>query len=343
MPPPPRRALRALARRRRRTACLGRSRRARRRALGGRVAASRPSGHAPGSPGTAAHSLLPLERRPSAGFGLALTVLGHAVGWPFARGGSRRLADALAQRVRELGGTLVIGSPVDELPPDGSYSLTCRRASSSGSRAAACPAATSGGCAATATARARSRSTGRSTARSRGAPRSAARAGDGPPGRHARRALARRSGARGAGAAAERPFVLLAQQTPLRRRRARRPGKQTRLGLLPRPERLDRATRPSAIEAQVERFAPGFRELILARNTIGPARRSRRATETWSAATSNGGAMDLGQLVRAAGARAVPYGTPLEGVYLCSAVDAARRRRPRDVRPLGGARGAAAT
>ena len=46
--------------------------------------------------GHCAHSMLPLERRPSAGFGLALSVLGHAVGWPFARGGSRRLADALA-------------------------------------------------------------------------------------------------------------------------------------------------------------------------------------------------------------------------------------------------------
>src|SRR5438874_12098138 len=66
--------------------------------------------------GNAAHSMLPLERRPSAGFGLALLVLGHAVGWPFPRGGSQALADALAARLREAGGEIRTSSPVDELP-----------------------------------------------------------------------------------------------------------------------------------------------------------------------------------------------------------------------------------
>src|SRR5207237_1747408 len=66
--------------------------------------------------GFAAHSMLPLERRPSAGFGLALVTLGHAVGWPFPRGGSQRLADALVARLRELGGSIHVSSPVDELP-----------------------------------------------------------------------------------------------------------------------------------------------------------------------------------------------------------------------------------
>jgi phytoene dehydrogenase-like protein len=53
--------------------------------------------------GHCAHSMLPLERRPSAGFGLALTVMAHAVGWPFARGGSGRVADALVERLRASG------------------------------------------------------------------------------------------------------------------------------------------------------------------------------------------------------------------------------------------------
>ena len=66
--------------------------------------------------GFAAHSMLPLERRPSAGFALALLTLGHAVGWPFPRGGSQRLADALAARLLELGGEIHVSSPVDELP-----------------------------------------------------------------------------------------------------------------------------------------------------------------------------------------------------------------------------------
>src|SRR4051794_22291825 len=66
--------------------------------------------------GHAAHSALPLERRPSAGFGLALVALGHAVGWPFPRGGSAAIAAALAERLRELGGAIRTGVRADELP-----------------------------------------------------------------------------------------------------------------------------------------------------------------------------------------------------------------------------------
>src|SRR5262249_43380275 len=54
--------------------------------------------------GNAAHSMLQLEQRPSAGFGLALLTLGHAVGWPFPRGGSQAIADALAAKLLEHGG-----------------------------------------------------------------------------------------------------------------------------------------------------------------------------------------------------------------------------------------------
>src|SRR5207237_10614050 len=66
--------------------------------------------------GHAAHSMLPLERRPSAGFALALLALGHAVGWPFPRGGAGRIADALLGRLEELGGRVHPASPIDELP-----------------------------------------------------------------------------------------------------------------------------------------------------------------------------------------------------------------------------------
>src|SRR5213075_482869 len=54
--------------------------------------------------GNAAHSMLPLERRPSAAVALALLTMGHAVGWPFPRGGSQALADALTARLRDYGG-----------------------------------------------------------------------------------------------------------------------------------------------------------------------------------------------------------------------------------------------
>src|SRR5207302_10161330 len=69
--------------------------------------------------GCAAHSMLPLERRPSAGFGLMLIVLAHARGWPFPRGGAQRIADALAARLVELGGEIHVSSPQDELPRAG--------------------------------------------------------------------------------------------------------------------------------------------------------------------------------------------------------------------------------
>ena len=66
--------------------------------------------------GNAAHSMLPLERRPTGGFGLALLVLGHVYGWGFPRGGAQRLTDALAEHARGLGVELRTGSRVDELP-----------------------------------------------------------------------------------------------------------------------------------------------------------------------------------------------------------------------------------
>jgi phytoene dehydrogenase-like protein len=70
------------------------------------------------------------------------------------------------------------------------------------------------------------------------------------------------------------------------------------------------------IEAQVERFAPGFRELVLARSTIDPVEFESR-NRNLVGGDLNGGAMDLGQLVTRPTARA--YRTPLDGVYLCSA------------------------
>ncbi len=69
--------------------------------------------------GLAAHSMLPLSAPFTAAFGLMLGVLGHAVGWPMARGGSQRIADALAAHLRALGGEIVTGNAVrgmDDLP-----------------------------------------------------------------------------------------------------------------------------------------------------------------------------------------------------------------------------------
>ena len=65
--------------------------------------------------GNAAHSFLALEAAGTAAFGLLLSVAGHAVGWPIARGGSQRFADALLAYFRSLGGEVEAGAPVEHL------------------------------------------------------------------------------------------------------------------------------------------------------------------------------------------------------------------------------------
>src|SRR5947209_125118 len=65
--------------------------------------------------GLSAHSLLPLSQPATAAFGPMLGMLGHAVGWPFPRGGSQRIADALAAYLRSLGGEIETGHRVESL------------------------------------------------------------------------------------------------------------------------------------------------------------------------------------------------------------------------------------
>ena len=70
--------------------------------------------------GMAVHAMMPLERPATAAFGLMLGILAHAVGWPMARGGSQRIADAMAAHLRSLGGEILTGRPIehwDDLPP----------------------------------------------------------------------------------------------------------------------------------------------------------------------------------------------------------------------------------
>ncbi len=73
----------------------------------------------------------------------------------------------------------------------------------------------------------------------------------------------------------------------------------------------------AAIESQIERFAPGFRDVILARHAMAPS-----DLETYNAnyigGDINGGAQDLRQLFTRPVARPVPYSTPAPGLYLCS-------------------------
>jgi phytoene dehydrogenase-like protein len=116
--------------------------------------------------------------------------------------------------------------------------------------------------------------------------------------------------------AAERPFVLLAQPSLFDDTRAP-PGRHTAWAYchVPNGSSEDLTDR---IEAQVERFAPGFRDLVLARSALGPRELEAR-NRNLAGGDLNAGAMDLGQLLFRPVRSAVPYRTPLEGVYLCSA------------------------
>src|SRR5262249_6195530 len=115
-----------------------------------------------------------------------------------------------------------------------------------------------------------------------------------------------------AGAPSERPFLLLAQQGRFDRTRG-----QTAWAYCHVPNGWD-GDMTERVEAQVERFAPGFRDLVLARRAMGPPTLEAH-NRNLVGGDLNNGAMDLGQLLFRPARRLVPSRTPLRGVYLCSA------------------------
>jgi phytoene dehydrogenase-like protein len=265
--------------------------------------------------GHAAHSMLPLERAPSGGFALALLVLGHAVGWPLPRGGAQRIADALLERLTAVGGRVHTSSPVDELPradvvladvmPRELIRIARGRLPARYERAL------------------------RGYRHGPGAFKldwaldapipwtdpACARAGTVHLGGTLDEIAASERAAWGP-RAAERPFVLLVQPTLFDPSRAPA-GKHVAWAYchVPNGTREDLTER---VERQIERFAPGFREVVLARSALGPGELQGR-NRNLEGGDPNGGAMDLGQLLSRPVRSLVPYRTPLRGVYLCSA------------------------
>ncbi|MBI3279093.1 MAG: NAD(P)/FAD-dependent oxidoreductase [Acidobacteria bacterium] len=267
--------------------------------------------------GCAAHSMVPLERAGTAAFALVLAAAGHAGGWPCARGGSGAIARALAEQLKRLGGSIETGRLVrsmNDLP--------------------------------------RSRAVLFDTS-----PRQlAAIAGDQLPRRYVRRLSRFRQGpgvfkidwalegpipwkARECGSAAtvhvggtfeeiaasesdpwhgrhpERPFTIVAQQSLFDRTRAPA-GKHTGWAYCHVPNGSD-ADMTERIEAQIERFAPGFRDRILARHTIRAAEYERENPNI-SGGDIGGGANDILQVLARPLPRFNPYSTPNERLFLCS-------------------------
>jgi phytoene dehydrogenase-like protein len=246
--------------------------------------------------GCAAHSMLPLEKPPSAAFGLVLLAVAHRVGWPFARGGAQAIADALASYLRSLGGDIETARRVEslrEVPPARAVLLdvTPRQLLAiAGDRVPP-----------------RYR---RALRRFRYGPGvfKLDYALDGPiPWRapecaraatvHLGGTLAELEASERApwnGEHSERPFVLLAQQTLFDGSRAPR-GKHTAWAYCHVPNGSD-VDMTDVIEAQIERFAPGFRARILARSALGPGDLARRNANLVGGDV-NGGAFDFPQLV----------------------------------------------
>ena len=267
--------------------------------------------------GNAAHSFLPLEGRPSALFGLVLGVLGHAFGWPFPRGGAQNLADALVSHLTSLGGEVHTGirvRSVRDVPRTRSvlFDVTPRQLLSiAGEHFSG-----------------RYRS---SLERYRYGPgifkvdfaldspvpwaaEECSKAGT----VHLGGSLDEISAGEAAvtrGEHPERPFVLLAQQSLFDDSRAPE-GKHTVWAYchVPNGSTTDMTGR---IENQIERFAPGFRDRILAKTTAGAAELQAQNANLVGG-DINGGYMDLRQLIARPAARLNPYSTPAPGLYICS-------------------------
>ena len=267
--------------------------------------------------GLAAHSILSLRAPITAGYGLMLGVAAHLVGYPFARGGSQQVTDALLSIIRSRGGEVQAGTRVgslDEVPASRAVLLDV----------AARDAAAIGGDRFPARYR-------RALTRFRygagvhkvdwaldgpvpWADPEVARAGTVHVGGGAEETVAA-EGEVAAGRHPERPWVLLCQASAFDPTRA--PEGHHSLWAychVPNGSTVDMTGR---IEAQVERFAPGFRDRILARHAMGPAEVEAR-NPNFVGGDINAGAADLRQFVRRPTLGLDPWRTPAEGVYLCS-------------------------
>jgi phytoene dehydrogenase-like protein len=263
--------------------------------------------------GLAAHSMLPLERRPSAGFGIALAALAHVDGWGFPRGGAQAIADGLVGELRRAGGELRVDSPVDEIPAADVVLADIVPAELR--RIARLPERYD-----------------RALGRYRHGPGAfkVDWALDGPipwqAPECARAATVHLGGTLDEIAASEwgawrgrpvgRPFVILVQHTLFDPSRAPA-GKHIAWAYCHVPNGWA-GDMSEAVEAQIERFAPGFRDLVLARALTTPADFEAR-NRNLLGGDINGGTLDLGQAWTRPVRALNPYRTPLQGVYLCSA------------------------
>lgn len=264
--------------------------------------------------GLAAHSIAPFNAPATAAVGMMLGAIGHAQGWPMAKGGSQSIADAMAMRLADLGGTIETGrwvDSIDELPgkvrlldvmPPSAYRLARSRVSPSNMRKL-----------------------------SRWKPGPGVFkvdwALDGPvpwaDPLSSQAATVHLGGTYEEVEAAEaevfkgrtpaKPFVLFAQQSLFDATRAP-DGKHTAWGYCHVPNGSD-VDMTEAIESQVERFAPGFRDLIIERSTHS-SREMESYNPNYVGGDIGGGGFGLKKVMQMGTKRPYVLGG---GVFLCSA------------------------
>ncbi len=261
--------------------------------------------------GLAAHSVLPLDRPLTTGVALALGGLAHLVGWPFAAGGSQSIVDALVAILTAEGGEVVCDLRVDDLGRVPAPVVLADVAPGALAAMAGAPR------------RYRRFRHGPGVCKvdfalSAAVPWTApAVAGAGTV--HVGGTMAEVAAAEAAvwrGEHPERPFVLVAQPSACDPTRAP-PGQHTLWAYCHVPAGSD-VDVSAAIEAQIERFAPGFVDVVLARHVTTAA-----AYDAYDAnlvgGDVTGGVTDWRQLLRRPTLALRPWRTPFEGVYLCSA------------------------
>jgi phytoene dehydrogenase-like protein len=265
--------------------------------------------------GLAAHSFLSLDQLATSAFGLVLGILAHTNGWPLARKGSQSISNALAAHLKDLGGDIVTGQRIQFL------------SELSSANAVLCDLT----------------------------PRQIARiAGESLPSGFRRRLMRYRYGPGAfkldwalnapvpwrspecsqaatihlggsfaeilaseqlvnSGQHAEKPFVILCQPTLFDQSRAPQ-GKHTLWAYchVPNGSQMDMTDR---IENQIERFAPGFRDCILARSVMTPAHLEQHNANLIGG-DINGGSQHLAQMFTRPTTRL--YSTPKKGLYICS-------------------------
>ena len=265
--------------------------------------------------GCAAHSVMPLDAPLSAAIGLVLGTAGHATGWPVVQGGAQQLSDALAACLRALGGQIRTGQFVERLEDLPNAELTLF---DTGTEALARIAGSRLSAGYKSSLRAFKPGPGVfkvDWALSEPIPWTAdlcRRAGTVHVGGTIQEITAAEQAAFD-DACSDKPFVLLVQPSVCDPFRAPA-GNHTAWGYCHVPNGSV-ADRTEAIEAQVERFAPGFRDCILARRTwLTPQ------LESWNpnliGGDLSGGAMTAKQMLFRPTVR--EYGTSDPSIYLCS-------------------------